>query len=67
LQTRVVIPLTNAAALTRRPMSRLTPTLAFDGEHYLLMTPQLAGVARTELGTPLGKSRHRTAVGHRGG
>ena len=54
LQTRVVIPLTKAAALTRKPMSHLTPTLAFDGEDYLLMTPQLAGIARTELGTPVG-------------
>jgi toxin CcdB len=35
-------------------MSHLTPSLAFDGENYLLMTPQLAGIARTELGTPVG-------------
>ena len=54
LQTRVVIPLTKAPALTRKPMSHLTPTLAFDGEDYLLVTPQLAGIARTELGTPVG-------------
>jgi toxin CcdB len=32
----------------------LTPTLAFDGEDYLLMTPQLAGIARTDLGTAVG-------------
>jgi toxin CcdB len=54
LQTRVVIPLTKAAALTCKPMSHLTPTLTFDGEDYLLMTPQLAGIARNELGTSVG-------------
>jgi toxin CcdB len=54
LQTRVVIPLTKAAALTRKPLSHLTPTLAFDGEDYLLMTTQLAGIARTDLGTAVG-------------
>ena len=54
LQTRVVIPLTRAPGLARNPLSHLTPTLTFDGEAYLLMTPQLAGVARTELGPPAG-------------
>lgn len=50
LRTRVVIPLTKSATLTRKPLSHLTPTLVFDGEDYLLMTPQRAGIARTDLG-----------------
>jgi toxin CcdB len=54
LQTRVVIPLTRTAGLAKKPLSHLTPALAFDGESYVLMTPQLAGVARTDLGTPAG-------------
>ncbi len=54
LQTRVVIPLTKASALAKRPLSNLTPALKFDGETYLLMTPQLAGVARTDLGASTG-------------
>jgi toxin CcdB len=54
LQTRVVIPLTRTAGLAKKPLSHLTPALTFDGETYVLMTPQLAGVARTELGTPAG-------------
>jgi toxin CcdB len=54
LQTRVVIPLTRTAGLAKKPLSHLTPALTFDGESYVLMTPQLAGVARTELGTPAG-------------
>ncbi len=36
------------------PFSHLTPVLDFEGDSYLLMTPQLAGVARTELGQPAG-------------
>jgi toxin CcdB len=54
LQTRVVIPLTRTAGLAKKPLSQLMPSLTFDGESYVLMTPQLAGVARTELGTPAG-------------
>lgn len=51
LQTRPVIPLTKAPALTKKPITRLTPSIDIDGAQYLLMTPQLAGIARSELGT----------------
>ena len=54
LQTRVVIPLTRAAAPTRNPMNQLTPLIAYEGEHYLLMTPLLAGVSRSDLGSEAG-------------
>ena len=54
LQSRVVVPLTRAAALTKKPVSHLTPVMNFDGEPYLLMTPQLAGIARSELGAEAG-------------
>jgi len=54
LQTRVVIPLTKAIALTKFPLTYLTPTLTFAGETYMLMTPQLAGIARVELGAHVG-------------
>lgn len=54
LNTRVVIPLTRAAGLARKPLSHLTPALSFDGDTYLLMTPQLAGIARADLGPQAG-------------
>lgn len=54
LKTRLVIPLTKAPALTRKPIARLTPPIEVDGEHYLLMTPQLAGIAQSELGAEVG-------------
>lgn len=54
LNTRVVIPMTKAAALIRRPVSHLTPELTFNGDRYVLMTPQLAGIGRAELGSHAG-------------
>ena len=54
LNTRVVVPLTRSAALTKKPVSHLTPEVSFEGDRYLLMTPQLAGVNRTELGSLAG-------------
>jgi toxin CcdB len=54
LHTRVVIPLTKAAVLTKRPLAHLTPVLPFDGEDYVLMTPQLAGLGRADLGVAIG-------------
>jgi toxin CcdB len=54
LQTRVVIPLTKSSALAKRPLSNLMPALEFDNDTYVLMTPQLAGVARTDLGPSAG-------------
>jgi toxin CcdB len=50
LQTRVVIPLTKTAALARWPLKILTPIIVVDGEEYVAMTPQLAGIAKGELG-----------------
>jgi toxin CcdB len=63
LDTRVVIPMTRAAALTKNPVSQLTPVLEFEGESYVLMTPQLAGIARNELGPVSGNlAGHREVV-----
>ncbi|MBX5463591.1 MAG: CcdB family protein [Steroidobacteraceae bacterium] len=59
LQTRVVIPLSKAAALTKKPVSHLMPVLKFEGEAYTLMTPELAGVARNDLGPVAGSLAER--------
>jgi len=63
LQTRVVIPLSKVAALSKKPVSQLTPMLEFEQTSYVLVTPQLAGIARSELGPEAGsltKSRDTT-------
>ena len=54
LETRVVIPLTKVAALTRKPLTVLTPVVPFEGEDFVLLTPQLAGIARADLGAAVG-------------
>ena len=54
LHTRVVIPLTRAVELTEYPLTYLTPILTFEGGSYMLMTPQLAGIARADLGVHAG-------------
>ena len=54
LNTRVVIPMTKSPALTKRPVSHLTPEVSFNGDRYILMTPQLAGIGRPELGPHAG-------------
>jgi toxin CcdB len=50
LQTCVVVPLTAANHAGYRAMNRLTPLLTVQGGQYLMLTPQLAGIAKRELG-----------------
>src|SRR5687768_13616787 len=59
LQTRVVIPLSKTGVLTKKPVTHLTPILQFEGEAYVLLTPQLAGVAHSELGPATGSLAER--------
>jgi toxin CcdB len=54
LGTRVVIPLAKAVELTGFPMQYLIPVVAFQGRPYALLTPQLAGILREELGPQTG-------------
>ncbi|WP_049621083.1 CcdB family protein [Frateuria defendens] len=44
LHTCVVVPLGRASAVGGKPMERLMPGLALDGETWLMYTPQLAAV-----------------------
>jgi toxin CcdB len=63
LQTRVVIPLSKSTHLTNKPLAQLTPILKFEGESYVLMTPELAGIARSDLGPPAGSlAEHRDVI-----
>jgi toxin CcdB len=50
LNTRVVVPLRLAAAAKTRTMEALTPKLPVAGKEYVMVTPQLAGISRRELG-----------------
>ena len=54
LESRVVIPLAKAVGFGGFPLRLVMPSLEFEGERYVLMTPQLAGVSRTDLGSQMG-------------
>jgi toxin CcdB len=62
LQTRVVVPLSKAPSLTQKPVSYLTPILDFEGSTYVLLTPELAGIARGDLGSEAGSLAARRDV-----
>jgi toxin CcdB len=62
LQTRVVVPLSRAAGSGSMAVSHLMPELIFEDERYVLMTPQLAGVARADLGPQAGSLAEQQAA-----
>ena len=63
LETRVVIPLVKGAAFTSYPLGLVMPTVEVDGESYVLVTPQLAGVSQWDLGPHTGSvAAHSHAI-----
>lgn len=50
LGTRVVVPLCLVASMKGKPMMTLTPVFDIAGKQYVMLTPQLAGVAKKQLG-----------------
>lgn len=50
LVTTVVIPMCLASERESLMMARLTPCLEINNQRYLLLTPQLAGIHKKELG-----------------
>lgn len=62
LGTRVVIPLAKAGELTGFPAQYLTPVILFEGKPYALLTPQLAGISRNELGPLVGSLAEQQRV-----
>jgi|SRR5690606_3053541 len=63
LQTRVVVPLTKITTLSKKPVRNLMPTLTIDGDNFLLLIPQLAGVNKADLGAEItNASAHRDQI-----
>jgi len=54
LQTRVVVPLAKLTALRKKPIKDLTPVVDIENGKFLLLVPQLAGIAVNELGPAAG-------------
>ena len=59
LHTRVVIPLGKATKSLGPPARHLMPTVHFEGEAYILMTPELGAMARRDLGPAIGSLAER--------
>ena len=51
LNTRVVIPMSAVSALGGKPINNLTPKFDIEGQSFILLTPQIAGIQLTELGS----------------
>ncbi|MBS0614723.1 MAG: CcdB family protein [Proteobacteria bacterium] len=63
MDTRVVIPMMELGKPLKRSMRHLTPEVLFRGTRYRLMTPQLAGVSRPDLGEITGSlAEERPAI-----
>ncbi|MGU5542565.1 CcdB family protein [Aeromonas hydrophila] len=50
LNTRMVIPLFPLEAFHGRPPERLNPVISIEGERYVVMTHEMAGVRLSQLG-----------------
>lgn len=50
LQTTVVVPMQKLEANKDKVLTQLTPVFTIEGVDYLMLTPQLAGIQRKELG-----------------
>jgi toxin CcdB len=62
-ETRVVIPLARSSGFTGFPLELLMPTIELEGERYVLTTPRLAGVSRSDLGPHTSSAAaHRQAI-----
>ncbi len=53
LNTRVVVPFYAAAAMKGKTLKTLTPVFTIEGKQYVMMTPQLAGIAKKQLGAKI--------------
>ncbi|HVR96187.1 MAG TPA: CcdB family protein [Thermoanaerobaculia bacterium] len=53
LETRVVVPLRPVSALKGQTLRTLMPVLEVEGERFIMVTPQMAGIPKSELGAPV--------------
>jgi toxin CcdB len=51
LRTTVVIPMTPSNLAAPMSLTRLNPTITIDGKSFTVMTQEIAGVDRNQLGT----------------
>ncbi len=54
LGTRVVVPLCPALVMKDKLIKTLMPVFEIDGKSYAMLTPQLAGIQKSQLGVKVG-------------
>ncbi len=63
LKTTIVIPLSPTKLAAPMSLSRLNPTVALDGESFTVMTQDVAGIDRKQLGAKAHDlSTHRSEI-----
>lgn len=63
LETRVVVPLYPLSMMKGRTLRTLTPALEIEGERFVMLTPQIAGIPKSELGAPVARvEQHRFEI-----
>lgn len=63
LETRVVVPLYLLEELKAKPLTVVTPIFELRGKEYVMLTPQLAGISKKELGAEAADfSMHRDKI-----
>ena len=50
LETRLVIPLVLQSSAKYKSFSKLTPQIVIKNKQYLMLTPQMAGISRHDIG-----------------
>lgn len=59
LETRMVVPLVQRQELHGKPLTVVMPEVEIEGRSFVMLTPQMAGVARKELGAEVASLAHR--------
>ena len=63
LETRVVVPLSPESAMKGKTLKPLMPVLEIEGERFVMLTPQMAGIPKRELGAPVTRvDRYRSEI-----
>lgn len=58
LETRVVVPLCPISSMKGKALRTLMPVLDIEGDHFVMLTPQMAGIPKSELGAPVVRVEH---------
>ncbi len=59
LETCMVVPLVELHELRGKPLTVVMPVFEIDGKSLVMLTPQMAGIARKELGAEVASLAHK--------